>query len=184
MRIPLDLGPSREQRLAELGRDLVNAACLHGEFVLASGVRSSFYFEKYLFETKPGLLRRVANLLAELVSPDADRLAGSELGGVPLATALALETGIPFVILKNPHDRHIPARPIEGELYPGERVVLVEDVLATGTQAVHAAQQLRRAGTEVVLVLGVVDREEGATERVEAAGFRLESLFRLSELGM
>src|SRR6266540_2530923 len=120
MRIPLDLGLSREQRLAELRRDLVNAACLHGEFVLSSGVESTVYFDKYLFETKPGVLRRTANLLAELVPPEADRLAGSELGGVPLATAVALETGLPFLILRKPGNGH-HRRMIEGESYATER---------------------------------------------------------------
>ena len=183
MRLPVDLGLSREQRLAELGRDLVNAACLHGEFVLSSGVESSVYFDKYLFETKPGVLRRTANLLAELVPAEADRLAGSELGGVPLATAVALETGLPFLILRKPGDGH-RQRAIEGESYAWERVVLVEDVLATGQQAVQAGHLLRSVGTDVLLVVGVVDREQGATERLASIGLQLKTLFRLSELGM
>jgi orotate phosphoribosyltransferase len=183
MRIPVDLGLSREQRLDELGRDLVNAACLHGEFVLSSGVESTVYFDKYLFETKPGVLRRTANLLAELVPPEADRLAGCELGGVPLATAVALETGLPFLILRKPGDGH-HQRAIEGESYAGERVVLVEDVLATGQQAAQAGQLLRSAGADIHLVVGVVDREQGATERLASVGLQLKTLFRLSELGM
>ncbi|HZC99589.1 MAG TPA: orotate phosphoribosyltransferase [Actinomycetes bacterium] len=184
MRIPLDLGLSREQRLAELGRDLVNAACLHGGFVLSSGVESTFYFDKYLFETKPGILRRTANLLAELVPSEADRLAGSELGGVPLATAVALETGLPFLILRKPGDAHHLPRAVEGELYAGERVVLLEDVLATGQQAVRAGQLLKSAGADTLLALGVVDRQQGATERLASIGLQLKTLFRLSELGM
>ncbi len=183
MRLPVALGLSREQRLAELGRDLVNAACLHGEFVLSSGVESSVYFDKYLFETKPGVLRRTAHLLAELVPPEADRLAGSELGGVPLVTAVALETGLPFLILRKPGNGH-HQRAIEGESYAGERVVLVEDVLATGQQAVQAAQLLKSADADILLVVGVVDREQGATERLASIGLQLKTLFRLSELGM
>jgi orotate phosphoribosyltransferase len=183
MRLPVDLGLSREHRLAELGRDLVNAACLHGEFVLSSGVESQVYLDKYLFETKPGVLRRTANLLAELVPAEADRLAGSELGGVPLATAVALETGLPFLILRKPGDGH-RQRAIEGESYAGERVVLVEDVLATGQQAVQAGQLLRSVGADVLLVVGVVDREQGAAERLTSIGLQLKTLFRLSELGM
>ena len=77
----------------ELGRRLKEAALLEGEFTLRSGRKSHYYFDKYRFETCPDLLRDVAAELAAMLPEDADRLAGAELGGVPLATAVALETG-------------------------------------------------------------------------------------------
>src|SRR5919202_2144032 len=123
---------SAEERRSDLGRDLVSAAYLRGEFILSSGLKSSYYFDKYLFETKPGILRRVALWLAGMIPPDTDRLAGPELGAVALTTAVSLETGLPFVIVKKQAKAYGTSRPVEGELYPGERVTIIEDVLTTG----------------------------------------------------
>src|SRR5262249_1190733 len=131
---PTDRG--RQERLAELGRDIVAAAYLRGDFVLSSGAHSNYYLDKYLFETKPGILRRVAAFLAELVPPGTDRIAGPELGAVALATALSLEVGLPFVISRRAAKDYSTSKLIEGELYPGERVIVVEDVITTGTQAI------------------------------------------------
>lgn len=176
--------PSREQQLAELGRDLVSAAYLEGDFVLSSGARSRYYFDKYLFETKPDILRRLAHFLAELVPPDTDRLAGPELGAVALATAVSLETGLPFVIVKKEAKDYATTRLIEGELQAGERVVVVEDILTTGAQAIRAAQQVALAGADVRLILGVVDREQGGPANIAAAGFEARALFRRTDLGV
>src|SRR5579864_3727428 len=83
-----------------LGRDLVAAAVLRGDFLLRSGQRSSYYIDKYLFTTQPDLLRRLSSALADLVPSAVDRLAGPALGAVPLVTALSLQTGLPFVIVR------------------------------------------------------------------------------------
>lgn len=179
-----DLTPSNEQRLKELSRDLVNSAYLRGNFILSSGVRSRYYFDKYLFETKPSILRRLAAFLAEMIPSRVDRLAGSEGGGLALVTAVALETGLPFVIVKNEVRDRNAQRLVDGELYREERVVVLEDVVTTGAQAIRVARQLTRAGAEVKLILAVIDREEGAAENVAAAGFAMRALFRLEELGL
>ncbi len=166
----------------QVARDLVNSAYLVGDFVLSSGRRSRYYFDKYLFETKPAILRPLAKLLADQIPAGTDRIAGPELGAVALATATSLETGIPFVIVKKASKDYATQRLVEGEIYPGERVVVVEDVMTTGSQAIASAERLRSMGVEVLFILGVVDREEGARQNVEAAGFRLRSLFERSEL--
>ena len=174
----------RDERRQELGRDLVSAAYLRGDFVLSSGMRSSFYFDKYLFETKPGILRRVSNLLAEEIPPGIDRIAGTELGAVALAVALSLEMGLPFVIARKAPKGYSTSRAVEGELYPGERVVVVEDVISTGAQAILAANRLKEAGGEVVKVVAVIDREQGGLPAIAAAGYECSALFSLSELGL
>lgn len=166
----------------QVARDLVRSAYLVGDFVLSSGRRSRYYFDKYLFETKPDILRPLSRLLAEQIPPDVDRLAGPELGAVALATAASLETGIPFVIVKKASKDYATQKLVEGEIHPGEKVVVVEDVMTTGTQAIVSAEKLRSMGVEVLFILGVVDREEGARENVEAAGFQLRSLFTRTEL--
>ena len=177
-----DRFPSREQRVRELASDVLNAAYLRGDYMLSSGVRSDYFFDKYLFETKPGILRRVASFLAELVPEDTERIAGPELGGVPLATALSLETGLPFVIVKRQPRDHGPSPTVEGELYPGESVLLVEDVLTTGSSAVAAAARLRASEAVVKKVIAVIDREEGASLRLASAGLETDALYLLSEL--
>ena len=189
-----ELGPSaiavadprrdRERRLAELARDVVGAAYLRGDFVLSSGARSNYYFDKYLFETKPGILRRLASFLAELVPPQTDRIAGTELGAVALATAVSLETGLPFVIARKGTKAYSTAKMVEGEIYPGDRIAVVEDVISTGAQAIRAANRISEVGAHVIGILGVIDREQGGPEAISAAGYTLTTLFRRSQLGL
>ena len=120
---------SDERRLAELGQDVVAAAYLKGRFVLRSGAVSSYYFDKYMLTTRPAILRRIAEALAAMVPPETDRLAGPELGAVPLATAVSLELGLPCVFVRKSAKGYGTSASFEGEIYPGERVVVLEDVL-------------------------------------------------------
>jgi orotate phosphoribosyltransferase len=175
---------SRDQRLRELGQDISHAAYLRGRFVLRSGATSNYYFDKYLFETKPNLLRRVASFLAELVPPGTDRLAGPELGGVALATAVSLELGLPFVIVRKAQKSYATTSQLEGELYAGERVAVLEDVVTTGTAVIQSAQALRRAGAVVQDAIVVIDREEGGAEALAAEGLQFWPLFRRTQLAL
>src|ERR687890_2590004 len=120
---------------AELGRDLVSVAVLRGSFVLRSGATSSYYIDKYLFTTRPDLLRRLAVELASELPRDAQRLAGTVLGAVPLATAVALETGLPTVLVRAERKDYGTSKQVEGALEAGERVVLIEDVVTTAGAA-------------------------------------------------
>ena len=174
----------RERRLAELARDVVGAAYLRGDFVLSSGARSNYYFDKYLFETKPGILRRLASFMAELVPPQTDRIAGTELGAVPLATALSLETGLPFVIARKGTKAYSTGHIVEGEVYAGDKVIVIEDVISTGSQGIRAADRLLQAGAQVLGILAVIDREQGGPDAISAAGYTLTTLFSRSKLGL
>ena len=176
------IAQSPTERRSELAQDVVSAAHLRGEFILSSGGRSSYYFDKYLFETKPTILRRVGSMLAELVPTGIDRLAGPELGAVALVTALSLETGLPFVIVRKGSKGYGTSRIVEGELHPGERLLVVEDVISTAAEALKASRALVQVGANVRGILAVIDREQGGAENIAAAGFSLEALFRLSEL--
>jgi len=160
---------------------LVRAAFLQGEFVLSSGRRSEYYIDKYLFETQPDLLRDIARLIAQALPPETTRLAGPALGGVPLATAVALETGLPYVIVRPEPKDHGTARMIEGRIEPGDRLVVLEDVVTTGAQAVRAARTVEEAGGRILMILAVVDRHEGGRAGIEAAGYRFQALYDLSE---
>ncbi|HEX5465332.1 MAG TPA: orotate phosphoribosyltransferase [Candidatus Limnocylindrales bacterium] len=166
----------------ELARDIRDACLLHGDFVLSSGVRSNYYLDKYLFETRPSILRRVARYLAAYIPPECDRIAGPALGAVAIATAVSLETGLPFVIVKGEAKSYGTAHLIEGELHPGEAVVLLEDVVTSGTQALRAAGKLQALGARVLSILAVVDREQGGAEAMSAAGVHYEALFTRADL--
>lgn len=170
--------------LETLAADLAAASLLRGEFVLSSGARSSYYLDKYLFETDPSVLRRLGAALASRLPDGTQRIAGTELGAVALATALSLESGVPFVIVRRAAKEYSTSRPIEGRLEPGERVVLVEDVVTTGAQVLKAAAKLVDAGAVITAILAVVDREEGGRAAIEGAGYRFETLFTRTSLGI
>ena len=177
-RIPDDL----LQRLrARTWARLVRAAFLRGEFTLSSGRRSTYYIDKYRFETDPHLLRDIARLLARALPADVNRLVGPALGGVPLATALSLETGIPFAIVRPEAKDHGTARTVEGQLDAGDRAVVLEDVVTTGGQALRAARVAEAAGARVPLILAVVDRHEGGREGIISAGYGFDALFDITE---
>jgi orotate phosphoribosyltransferase len=168
----------------ELAKDLVDVALLHGDFVLSSGARSNYYFDKYLFETRPKILRRVAKLLADQVPEDIDMLAGPELGGVALATAVSLETDLPFVIVRKQSKEYGTSRAIEGTLAKTDRVLIVEDVVTSGGESIRSARQVAEAGATVVGVLAVLDREQGGANNIRAAGFKFDALFTRTELNL
>ncbi|HYY99887.1 MAG TPA: orotate phosphoribosyltransferase [Candidatus Binatia bacterium] len=173
---------SRSEDLRALGRDLVSVAYLRGDFLLSSGQRSSYYFDKYLFETKPAILRRLGRHLGELVPSGTDRLAAPELGAILLGGAVSMELDLPLVIVKKEAKDYATANVIEGELHPGERVTVIEDVVTTGTQAIRAAEKVAAAGATINGVVVVLDREEGGEDRMREAGLRYLPLFRKGDL--
>jgi len=157
---------------------------LRGSFRLRSGATSSYYIDKYLFETRPDLLRRLAQALRAFVPAGAQRLAGPVLGAVPLVTALALETDLPSVLVRTDQKDYGTAKAIEGILDSGDRVMLVEDIVTTGGAALMAVQALREAGAEVLGAVCVVDREEGGAAAFGQAGVPFQALFTKTDLGL
>jgi len=174
--------PSDSTQLIRLARDLVSAAWLEGDFVLRSGRRSNYYFDKYLFETQPSILRRVGKHLAELVPAPTQRLAAPELGAVLLGAAVSLELDLPLVLVRKEAKDHGTARALEGVLEPGDRVTVVEDVLTTGGEAIRAIEKVRASGGTVIGLVAVLDREEGAAQNLHRLGVPFTPLFRKSDL--
>ncbi len=168
----------------DLAARVREAALLEGDFVLSSGKRSPFYVDKYLFSTEPALLRDVAEALSETLPPGVDRLAGVELGAVPLVVATALYTGLPYVIVRKAAKEYggSAGRAVEGMIEGGEKVVLLEDVVSTGAQAVRAARELEGLGVEVVKVVAVLDRRNEPGGELEE--FPFASLLKMHELGV
>src|SRR5919202_2248165 len=126
----------RSEALGELRADIVRAAYVEGDFVLADGLRTNYYFDKYLFETRPAILRRLGRFLADLVPRETDRLAAPALGAVALGTAVSLELGLPLVIVR-PDSEPGSSHAIEGELYAQEEVTRFEDMVVTGDRGSH-----------------------------------------------
>ena len=148
---------------AELCAAIKEIAYLEGDFVLRSGKRSKYYLDKYRFETQPELLRalgvRIAAAAAE-VEPDADRLAGPELGAIPLAAAASLEAGLPFLLVRKAAKEYSTGKQVEGVF----------------------AEALRAAGLVCETAICVVDREEGGEEELARQGIRLRRLFTAAEI--
>jgi len=114
-----------------------------------------------------------------------DRLAGTELGGIPLVSATAIATGKPAVLIRNQKKGYGTAKQLEGAIRPGERIVLLEDIATTGGQVLEAGQMLREEfKVEVPAIIATIDRQEGARENIEAAGFTFDALFTKSDLGI
>jgi orotate phosphoribosyltransferase len=174
--------PSQSAELEQLGRDIVAAAWLEGDFVLSSGRRSRYYVDKYLFETRPGILRRVGRHLGELVPAGTGRLAAPELGAVLLGAAVSMELDLPLVLVRREAKQYGTARAIEGTLEAGDRVTVIEDVITTGGEALRAIEKIRAAGATVVGLVAVLDREEGGADQLHRAGVPFTPLFRKSDL--
>jgi orotate phosphoribosyltransferase len=169
----------------ELGVKLREHALLEGDFVLRSGRRSSYYLDKYRFETRPELLGPLGERLAAAVrehEPDAVRLAGPALGAVALAASASLSSGLPFVIVRDTAKEYGTANRLEGPFEAGELVCLLEDVVTSGGALAEAVAALREAGLVVRNAICVVDREEGGTDELARLGVRLRSLYRAGEL--
>jgi orotate phosphoribosyltransferase len=170
---------------AELASRIRERALLQGDFVLRSGRRSSYYLDKYRFETHPDLLRELGDRLgarAREAAPSAVRLAGPELGAVALTAAASLASGLPFVIVRKEQKEYGTERRLEGEFATGDEVCLVEDVITSGGAAVDAVRALREAGLTCRIALCVVDREEGGADALAREAVRLAPLFRASEV--
>lgn len=169
---------------ATLIRRICDAALLRGEFTLRSGRKSKYYLDKYLFETQPDILAALAERFARHVTPDVDLLAGAELGGIPLVAAASMATGKPSILVRNQKKGYGTAKQVEGRLEKGQRVLIVEDIATTGGQVLEAAKTLTDLGAMVVKIVAAIDRQEGARENIEGAGYAFASLLTKKDLGI
>ena len=173
-----DPAPSRE----EIVRALLEAGAVrYGEFTLTSGETSDVYIDVKRAWTDPDRLDLLARALAARVG-SAERLAGMELGAVPLVVATALRTRRSYVVLRKAAREHGTRQAFEGEFPRGARILLIEDVSTTGGSSLRSVEILRSAGGVVDRALVVVDREVGARDRLADAGVQLEPLVTMSDL--
>ena len=168
----------------QIARLIAETSVLHGDFTLRSGRKSTYYLDKYLFSTQPEILTGLGAMFAERIPPETDRLAGAELGGIPLVSSASMATGKPCLFIRNSKKDYGTAKQLEGRIEDGDKIVLLEDVATTGGQALEAAQIIREAGGDVLKVISTIDREEGARENFESAGIPFESIFTRTDLGV
>ncbi len=158
-------------------------ACQQGVFHLQTGQVIEEYFDEYFLAADPTLLRDVAAEMARYVPPGTEMLVGMELGGIPLAVALSAATAVPAGFLRRERKSYGTRRQIEGHPVAGRDVVLVDDVVRSGSQVLRAVSVLRRAGASVATAICVLDRGIDGRARLAENQIILRSLLTPDALG-
>jgi orotate phosphoribosyltransferase len=166
----------------ELARKIYDVSHITGEFELRSGQISNEYFDKYLFEAQPALLKAIAEQMAPLIPEGVDALAGLEMGGIPVVTMLSQVSGIPALFVRKKAKEYGTCKLAEGGDIAGQKLLIIEDVVTSGGQIILSAADLREREAIVEDVLCVINRESGGPEKLAAEGLRLHPLFCMSEL--
>lgn len=166
----------------ELAHAIYNVSHITGEFKLRSGAISNEYFDKYRFESRPNILKNIAEQMKALIPEGIDYLAGLEMGGIPVATALSLLTGIPAVFVRKEAKEYGTCQFVEGAEVKGKKLLIVEDVVTSGGQIIISTNDLRKQGAIIEKAICVIDREAGGIEKLQDAGIALNALFTMTEL--
>jgi orotate phosphoribosyltransferase len=167
---------------SELAGRIYDVSHLEGKFQLRSGQISNEYFDKYLFESDPELLRAIAVQLSAMIPDETEVLAGLEMGGIPIAAALSMQTGIPAVFVRKQAKEYGTCKLAEGIDVDGKRVCIIEDVVTTGGQIVLSANDLRQLGADIKCVVTVILRDTRGRENLAKEGLQLFPLFTMEEL--
>jgi orotate phosphoribosyltransferase len=161
---------------------IYDVAHITGEFKLRSGITSNEYFDKYQFESDPKILAAIAEHMVALIPEGTEVLAGLEMGGLAIATALSMRSGIPAVFVRKKAKDYGTCKLAEGPDISGKRVLIVEDVITSGGQVIMSGEDLKNLGALTNHVVCVIDREQGGREKLREAGFELSELFTMTEL--
>lgn len=165
----------------ELARAIYAVSHLSGEFLLRSGQISTEYFDKYRFESQPKLLKEIVKQMVQLLPTKVDFLAGLEMGGIPIATALSLETGIPALFVRKSSKEYGTRQFAEGADFRGKRLCIIEDVITTGGQLLLSRGDLLKGGAIVDDGLCVIFRGNKPIEEMFKE-ITLKPLFTMQEL--
>ncbi|MFI6078291.1 orotate phosphoribosyltransferase [Actinoplanes sp. NPDC051343] len=167
---------------SDLARQVRAVSRLTGDFVLRSGRVANEYFDKYQFEADPELLDRLAADMAVLVPEGTEVLAGLEMGGIAVVTAVARHAKLPTAFVRKEAKKYGTARLAEGAEVAGRRVLVVEDVVTSGGQVVISTNELRKLGAHVDHAICVIDRQEGGAQALAADGIKLRALLTRADL--
>ena len=166
----------------ELAKKIFQVSHLTGEFKLRSGITSNEYFDKYQFESIPELLNEISIHLSKMINFNYDLLAGLEVGGIPIATALGLRINKPIVFVRKKAKEYGTAKFVEGQNIKNNELLIVEDVVTSGGQIISSVEDLRKAGAIINKAICVIDREQGGKDALNNIGVELISLFTMTEL--
>jgi orotate phosphoribosyltransferase len=147
--------------MSELARQINEASRLEGEFKLRSGQIATHYFDKYRFEARPDLLRKIAQRMVHMLPKETEVIAGLELGGVPIVTAMSLESGIQAVFVRKEAKTYGTCKAVEGGDVAGRKTVIIEDVISTGGAVSDAAELLMNEGADLIAVVCAIWRGKG-----------------------
>lgn len=176
------LNASPEISHQDLAKKVFQACHLTGDFLLRSGIRSTEYFDKYRLEAHPELLFHIAFKMKNLIPADTQVLAGLEMGGIPIATALSLLTGLPICFVRKEAKEYGTCQFAEGADIKGKKVCIIEDVITSGGQVILSTDDLRGTGAEVNSVLCIINRGgEEADKKLRLHNLKLHSLFVKSD---
>ncbi len=164
----------------ELAKRIYARSHLTGKFLLRSGQYSNEYFDKYLFESDPELLAEIAAGMAGLLPAGTELLGGLELGGVPLATAVSLKTGLPALFVRKAAKTYGTCRQAEGADFKGKKVCLIEDVITTGGAVLDGAKALTEGGASILGVVCAIYR--GKDDPAKLGDLPLFPLFTMDDL--
>ncbi len=165
-----------------LEEEIVDAGAFKlGDFTLASGRKSDYYVDLRVVITQPKFLKKVARAMSSYIG-DAEKIAGVELGAVPIAAALSLEIDIPYLMIRKHRKGHGIGNIVEGGLAAGEKVLFVEDTVTTAGSLIRAIAAVREHRGLVDKAIVIVDREEGAREALAGIDVELISLASIDKL--
>ena len=171
-----------EAARCQLAADIASAARLRGRFVLRSGAIADEYFDKYRFEADPTLLSRLVQAMLPLVPAETEVLAGLELGGVPIATALSLADGRPAAFVRKEAKTYGTRQAVEGADVAGRKVAIIEDVITTGGAVRDAVAHLQAAGANVTAIVCAIWRGDG-DPAIAGLAAPVLAAFRREDLG-
>jgi len=163
----------------ELAKEIYKKAHLTGEFLLRSGQKSNEYFDKYLFESDPVLLTAIIKEMKLLIPKDTELIAGLEMGGIPLAAVLSIETGIPSIFVRKKAKEYGTCKIAEGGAIFDKNICIIEDVVTTGGQIIKSVRELRSGGAKIENVLCVIQRNIDAAEILAKEGLSLKPVFTM-----
>ena len=148
--------------LPDLAQGIAEVAVMEGNFVLRSGQVSHRYFNKYRFEGLPHLLQPLARAMSDLLPPQTEIIAGLELGGIPLVTALSLKTGLPAAFIRKEAKSYGTCQEIEGQNIASKKVTFIEDVISTGGVVTDAHRLATQEGADILAVVCAIWRGKGS----------------------